>query len=247
MRLKIDWFSDPNDAGWSLSKTSGYKKLINYFEEIANTDRFSKHIVSLRTKYGLSEHGIKGSDDFMDLFPKLTKELDSNKSFQEDLRTLMLEYGLDPLMWETELTEYVITDEFTSEPYVALCSLLDYKKYVKEGNNFFIPQIHNEDVYPISLGISAFASERDIIDYIKHTYTQVIKPLQEKYKNPELKIGSIKKKKAKIQERNEFIYQNREFTRRELMSKVNDKFGEVLDYGHIGKIISLMDKKRKEL
>jgi len=247
MKLDFGGLPDPNDARNSLSKTTGYQKLFNYFEEVINTEKFSKSIVSLRKKYGLSEHGIRGSNDFMDLFPKLTYELYyKNKAFQEDLDALLLEYGLDPLMWGSELTEYIVADEFSAEPYVSLCNTWDYKKFVEKNEVRLATRIHHQDIYPIVLGISPFASERDILDYIKHTYSQVIKPLQEKYKNQTLKIGAVKKKKPKIQERNEFIYMNKELPRREIMSLVNDKFGEVLDYGHIGKIISLMEKKRKE-
>ncbi|KND47468.1 MAG: hypothetical protein AB199_03500 [Parcubacteria bacterium C7867-004] len=247
MKLDFNSLSDPDDIQNSLSKTSGYKKLFNYFEEVLNTEKFSTSIISLRKKYGLSEQGIRGSDDFMDLFPKLTDELERNKLFQEDLYTLLLEYGLDPLMWSTELTEYIVADEFSAEPYVALCNVWDYKKFVLRNEEIFSTRINDKDIYPVVLGISPFASERDIIDHIKHTYTEVIKPLQEKYKRQELKIGSVKRKKPKIKERNEFIYYNKDLPRREIMGLVSDKFGEHLDYGHIGKIISLMEKKRKEL
>lgn len=247
MRLKFDNGSDPDNALDSLSKTTGYKKLFNYFEEVVNTEKFSSSIVSLRKKYNLPEHGIKGSGDFDDLFFKLTNELLSNRAFQEDLDAFLLDYGLDPLTWGRELTEYIVADEFSTEPYVALCNIWDYKKFVQKNENLFSTIMNNEDIYPITLGISPFASERDIIDHVKHTYSQIIKPLQEKYKNSGLRIGAVKKKKPKIQERNEFIYKNRELPRREIMSLVSGKFGETLDYGHIGKIISLMKKKRKEL
>ena len=45
--------------------------------------------------------------------------------------------------------------------------------------------------------------------------------------------------------RNDLIYKNRHLPRKEIMQMVSKKFGKILDYGHISKIISL-EKKRRE-
>ena len=104
-------------------------------------------------------------------------------------------------------------------------------------------------LYPIAVRISPHASLRDILDYIKTTYHYQIYFLQKKYKDKDIKLGKFKKRKTVIQERNEFIYKNRNLPRQEIMKLVTDKFGakNTIDYGYIGKIISLEKKKRKEL
>ena len=109
-----------------------------------------------------------------------------------------------------------------------------------------IQQADNE-IYPLAIRLSPYASERDIIDYVKKNYAFTIAPAQKSYQKSGVPIGKLRKKDQKREERNEFIYQNRRLTGKELMGLVNDKFGEVLDYGHIRKIISLENKKRKEV
>ncbi len=95
---------------------------------------------------------------------------------------------------------------------------------------------------PVALLIDPEVSQRQIQDFISHNWT-TIRSYREK--KP---VITYKRKKSKIQERNDFIYQHRDLPRREIMMKVTDKYGPdgVIDYAYVGKIISLERKKREK-
>lgn len=128
-----------------------------------------------------------------------------------------------------------------------LCLLVDLQEEAEEPFGMDIQEADNT-FFPLAIRISPYATQRDILDFVKKK-APMIKHEQERYikTNKGVRIGHVKKKKERIQLRNELIYQNRNLPRKEIMRKVSDEFNEILDYGHIGKIISLMEKKRKEL
>lgn len=93
--------------------------------------------------------------------------------------------------------------------------------------------------HPVVLYINPEVSQRQIQDFIAKNWLY-IKAHQKNEKN---KITGFRKKSTL--ERNDLIYKNRHLPRKEIMQVVIKKFGKILDYGHISKIISL-EKKRRE-
>jgi hypothetical protein len=70
--------------------------------------------------------------------------------------------------------------------------------------------------------------------------------MQKKYKGKGMVLGKIRRKDSEIQERNSFIYENKDLPRKVIAQLVNKKYKkETLDYSSIGKIISREEKKRK--
>jgi len=97
--------------------------------------------------------------------------------------------------------------------------------------------------YPIVLYINPEVSQRQIQDFISKNWGVI-----EMYREDGVKsISGFRKKSKDKQERNDFIYKNRNLPRKEIMSLLYDKYGSNLDidYAHIAKIISL-EKKRRE-
>lgn len=152
-----------------------------------------------------------------------------------------------------ELEQYAYADW-------GICTLsdaeFDESKYLidEDPEMSFSLEGHNKNVikftrkYPVSIKIHQEASQNDVIDYIKKNWS-VIKGLQGKYQNED-KFFSLKNSKTKenlkLKKRNDFIYENRNLPRREIMKMVNRDFGADLDQGSIGKIISLECKKREK-
>jgi len=125
----------------------------------------------------------------------------------------------------------------------------DNKEQDETTNNFVDDfRKKSDEKYPISIRVSPYASQNEIVDYIKKRW-EFIKELQDFYRKSNVKIGRVKKKNPKVQERNDFIYQNRKLPLKKISKLVSDqeKWGDGPDIGHIGKIISLEKKKRKEL
>lgn len=97
--------------------------------------------------------------------------------------------------------------------------------------------------HPFAILISPYANEREIVDYVKKTYNLAIKPVLDKYKNPKVKLGILRKRNATKKARNKFIYENRNLSTKELAHLVAEKFEDILEYTHINKIIKEEKKK----
>lgn len=158
--------------------------------------------------------------------------------FRAELSVFCMEYGLDPYLWIDILDNYINKGVIprADENYSLPATVFDAK-----STKYF-----DKEAYPVLMAISPIASQRELISYLKSFYNVRIKPLQEKSKasltdSP----AKTRKKKTSIRERNEFIYQHRTLPRKEIMKLVSDHFGEYLDYGHIGKVISLEKSKRE--
>lgn len=235
------------------ANTSGHKKFRNYIREIFKSDYFQDFVKKIRPKYKIPAKGFSSENG--QIFPPVAWELRDNseetKSFREEIKRVCKKYKIH-LLDGTDIFENYIF--YNDTDYV-----IDFGGYgmfltvdiPQEKEEPWSKDVKEDDdlLYPIAVRISPHASLRDILDYIKTTYPYQISFLQKKYKDKDIKLGKFKKRKSIIQERNEFIYQNRDLPRQEIMKLVTDKFGSknIVDYGYIGKIISLEKKKRKEL
>ena len=157
---------------------------------------------------------------------------------------------LDKYHLEFECLEFMMTyvtdNEFIEEfigNMLFIEDIVDAKESLSNESNSI-----TDEKFPVVIRVSPYASERDILDYVKKMYSVFILPIQERYKK-QTTLGKVKNKRQFIQDRNDYIYENRHLPRKEIMRLVTDKFGGEysIDYGYIGKIISLESKKRKEL
>jgi len=248
-------------------KTQGYKKLWNYFLTIVKKEYFKKKIFELRKKYNIPENGFSGGGIVFES-PKLWRknytdkqETKLLKSIWESLRKICKKYSLFTPEWQEILGYYLFYNELQPiycENSYNLCLLTDWvaeEKMKKESRalmkgykkSLIRNTIKEADLFhPIAIRISPYATERDIIDYVKKMFP-LIRDYQKPYIESGVKIGKIKKKNKSIQERNDFIYENKDLSLNETRRLVKEKFGEGLDYEYIGKIRSEETKKRKEL
>lgn len=220
----------------------GNRKVWNYFLDLLRDKRFQNSIASIR-KYALDNKG----------------KPNNKEKFAKVIRNLCRSFGLDEMYWADELESYVLTNKLPEENLSTPCIVFDRVEmgedeypdgeYEEEYDDVLKEPIELESwsySYPVILRISPYASQREIIDYVKKTYTRHIKPIQERYKDEGVYLGRVKKKKKGIQERNDFIYKNRHLPSKEIMRLLYDKFeGIDIDYGYIGKIISMEKKKRE--
>jgi hypothetical protein len=187
--------------------------------------------------YFLDKTKEKGFQERVVQYNKMRAKM-NEVQYRAELRIFCSDYGLDPYKWIDILYSYIHKgiiprpDENYSLPATVFTT-----KSIKYFDN---------DVFPVTLGISPFASQRDLISYIKSFYSSQIRPIQEQAKQS-LKDSPVKtrRKKSSVRERNEFIYQHRLLPRKTIVSLVATGFGEYLDYGNVGKIISL-EKARRE-
>ncbi|MBI4086442.1 hypothetical protein HY416_00455 [Candidatus Kaiserbacteria bacterium] len=131
---------------------------------------------------------------------------------------LRLEYLPDELLW------------FDNEDHFLLKCMYEHFDEVSK-------------THPVVLYINPEVSQRQIQDFLAKNWAE-IEQYRKDVKSP---ITGPRKKNKRTQERNDFIYEHRQLPRKEIMHLLYDKYGAELDidYGYIGKIISL-EKKRRE-
>lgn len=233
----------------AFCSTQSYKKLWNYFLEIVKTNSFQSAIKTLREKYQIPPKGFKGRNISYYLPPNEWKPKNKNliKKLDKELVGLCNKYSLHFISWAEVISFYLFYNKLKPryDPNSSDLFLLSDLKL--EKNEPYSKEIRESDdaAYPIAIRISPYASERDILDYIKKIYNIAIKPAQECYINKNIKIGKIKSKNQIIQKRDEFIYQNRNKSGKEIKRLVSEKFGVDLPYEYIPKIIHRENKKRQ--
>lgn len=238
---------------------TGKKKIWNYLAGIAEDPEFQKKVRECRSKHDIPLAGHK--DIVYDLpfensteikFFRLPEHLVNNDAYFHDVSVLTEKIVLD-FMWFDVIGMYVAYNFWEDTSWWGktfdisdshsdidmLSSLTEdvemYKDYMRVRANS----------YPVSILVNPYASQRDIIEYIKKNYRRHIFPIQEKYKKEGVKIGVIRKRKSSVRKRNDFIYEHRKLSKKELTSMVAENFGEIMDYTYLAKIIANEEKKRK--
>ncbi len=96
--------------------------------------------------------------------------------------------------------------------------------------------------YPIHIGINPRATKRDVLDYINKRWDYIRGVLDYYEENPK---GIRKRRK---QERDDFIWLNKDSPAKDLAEKVNEKFpDEVLTYSDINSILYYLRKRKSQL
>ncbi len=235
--------------------TQGRMKAKRLFEEILLKDEFQKQVGRIRHKYGYPKNGTPPSQQTRDDLNSGEAILNiEDDEYEKELAQLCFEFGLLPEHWLNALNFYVSFNEvleMSSEDSRDVCfvddSLWDDSQKTAEEKLLF----------PVSIRLGAYASERDITDFIRKNM-HIILDYQESaqdiliQRSPSrrpLTIKSVRTRKKAIQERNDFIYEHRHLPRREIMNLLMEQRpGEDQpDQAYIGKIISLEKKKRKDV
>ena len=235
--------------------TQGYKKLWSYFFEVMRTEKFQKKIKSLRIDFDIPEKCFELQNNFP---PKNWKYRLDNPAWNKRIETICAEYDLHFSYWSNVIENYAFYNDLSlifNSSY-DLCFFIDVnndlKKLDLDEKRMAIKIKKSDDHhFPFAIRISPYASERDIIDFIKKNFTTLIEPNQKRYfENNSIKkvpIGKTKKKKFSIQERNDFLYKNQNLPKKDLMKIISEKYPPAIDYAYITNIISKENKKRKDV
>lgn len=254
-KVKMDKIDKREQEDRNFS-TQGHKKLWNYFLEVSKTDYFRNTILELRKKYKIPENGYKCAETYttppqewrIQMRGLGKSGISENIKIFKDIKPICEKYHLHYADWSEVIEDYLFFNKLRQIMHTNSYSLCLLSDLIEEKREPFGKDFTGSDdfFYPIAIRISPYASERDIVDYVKKMFP-AIKAFQKPYINPEVKIGKVKRKKPSIQKRNNFIYDNRQLSLNETKRLVEEKFGESLDYEYIGKIRSDEAKKRKEL
>lgn len=251
----------------SIKINQGLQKVLNYLDYFIDSDFFQNEIKALREKYKIPPDGFIKCDydkisehDIFYVPPEwcFVKNKQCIKKLNIDIKKIakklpLKNHYLHLIIKVYLFHNFVIKNKESFLSSENLCKVINERErffeYYGADPEFYLECIKNENLtYPISIRLSPYASQRDILDFIKNNFF-LIKSSQDKYIKQKSKFSRIKTKDYRKQERNRFIYEHRNLPRKKIMKLVADKFGydDVIDYGHIGKIISVEKKKRKEV
>lgn len=235
--------------------TKGFKKLWNYFQEIAETELYITTLNRLILECDIPPQGfdqriLSIADDRRFILPPEWRYYESEKKYvevSEEIKKLCKRFHLHYMDWFEVIAKHLFYNLIEVPRYpnsYNLCLVSDLVETKQEPLEEF--EESDDIAFPVAIRVSPYASQRDIIDFVKKAHTQ-IEAYQKKYRDEQAKIGRVKTKKPLVRQRDNFIYELRDLPRQQIMRLLNEKLGISLDYGHIGKIISLEAKKRKEV
>ena len=239
----------------NLQEINAFLKVKNYYLDLINRKDFQDEVKKIRIKYRIPAKGFSKREKH--LFPEppeygpkyprrwsnfIKEPIDQffwMKLFKDEKK--LGEKFQIPSSSLNIIDDYVLYNDISliDSDTPTLCMIQDchdigmYKEIDKEI----------DASYPIMLRISPYASERDVLDYIKVIYSKKIEPLQEKYAVKESLVGKTRKKKNK--ERDDFIYMHCHLKAQEIKKILPEKWSTTT-YNEINKVIQLQKEKRKE-
>ena len=241
-----------------IRKTESFNKIWDYVNTLPEEVSFQKEVARFRKKYSLPKKGFP-----LDKVKGFIKFLHSDKwvAFTEEINKIAeIKYGLYSNWGAHTFRHYVLYNKLEEPEFGTLSQFkiadmtLMFKKYEdysdqdkKEKDLMSYEEKiemlkHISKNYPCAIFIGPYAGEREVVDYVKKIWNIGIKPILKEYKNPKVKLGKIRKRNPSKQKRNKFIYENRKLGSK-LTSLVAEKFGDLLDYTYILRIIKAEGKK----
>ncbi len=236
-----------------IRETKSFQRTISYLKGLADSKEFSDTIKRLRKKCHLPEGGLK--EYIFVTMPAngkqvlTTPDCMAEVEYRKDLEILANKYALD-FLWIEYLEHYLVYNNFEIDSFVYPIDITDINalvngpfQYEGEEESALDYVKKTAEMHPIAILISPYASQQEIVDYIKKMHRISIKPLQDSYRDPNIKLGKTRRKDDTIKERNDFIIANKHLPSKKIVSLVAEKYGKILDYTYINKIISDYEKK----
>jgi len=236
-----------------LESSQSHKKIWNFAQRVIREESFVEELEKLRAEWNIPAKGFVNRDE-LDKWSLETKHT-SDLAFicsEGSLRDLFESHNLNIRHWSmwsfffyNELNQTVLPIEPDG-----LCFVED----LDEEGVTRIPSEEAENLkqYPISIRVSPYASQRDIVEYVKKMYSILILDVQMKYRKDELSLGSGRERNPEYLEVVDFIWEHRSMKHKKLATFVREHFTDRKfsfewppDYGTIGKIISEEKKRRK--
>lgn len=227
--------------------TNAQVKMYAYLCSLAGKPDFLESVIDIRKKFSLPNNGFNNDLDdefaFVNKLPVCVDESGEEMDFQKAVYNLASQFDIT-FAWLDTIQGYVLYGDFFFTKILPLVQILDIPDILDDdsASNSFA---NIADSLPVGIFVSPYASGLDIIDYVKKQYKIEIKPLQSKYAVDGAKIGKVRKKNSKVQDRDDFICKHKDLPTNELASRVSAEYGMILEYTYINKIIARKCKRGK--
>lgn len=231
-----------------FQSTKSFLQARRAFVVTVQQDKFQKDIADIRKENNISpclEESDKdwyssGNVSFKDGTGKFVHLDQKMKEISENL---CLKYSLRAEDYSEMIRYYIYFNKIAFPRWVnhwGGCIVKDEHEKHFDPESDLLEEKDFDCRYPISVRISPEASEQEIIDFVKKIYKTRIKPLQELFVQRKVK----KLRSRPVEERNSFIYENREMDRGELAKLAKEKFGIMFSKFDLTQIIHSEKQKR---
>lgn len=231
----------------SKGKSKIDQKAISFVQELFTYKGFGKMVRRIRYETSIPRRGfdIALFDKLVlqDIHPRFPSKAFKRTLYIQNVKGLLALYGLS-FDWFEFISDYILFNYIGDVSYntsqIILLDLGNKNNNLAEHKKMLAGAA---ELNPVVFMIPPFASQREISDFIAQN-SDNIKDIQKCYQTGNRRIGKKKTNNPRIKERNHFIYLNRNLPKLELMRKVNEKFGVILDYTYLNKIIAAEAKKK---
>lgn len=249
--------SDKNKKAIKKESVKAQKKMYAYICSLAGNPDFLNAVSVIRTRYSLPEKGFESDiEDVLDFVEGLSPSVDEEGNptdFRKDIYALATQYHVS-LAWLEAIQDYVLYDDFFFTKISSLVQIVDLLEVIndadtdEEEDSVVLIRRAFENLsnsFPLAIFVSPYATGRDIIDYVKKEYKKTIEPAQIKHRDSKVKIGKVRHRSGTVQERDLFICKHKDLPAQKIVSLVSKKYGVLLDYSYINRIIATKCKRKK--
>ncbi len=251
--------------------TSAETKLFNYIKKLLEDPSFRNELDNVRKTSGIPENGFKRiyinkkykTKKFKHL--KTPEELGyefDNKKFNQAMDNVFEKYGISEGLagsWTTLLRSIVLYNSYEFEDYYSTYGSMVYGMIDVIDLSSMLSQNYEDepaedrinlleeytDSKPVAILINPYATQRDILDFVKKLYKTSISPILNSYKKNDIALGKKRKSNDRTENRNRLIYENRHLPKKELIHLVSKEYKEVLEQSYLNTIIRKEKEKRK--
>jgi hypothetical protein len=234
-------------------RTHGFQVLWRHVQDTIATTAFQRQIAQMRSQYSIPAEGFSTPESGSWRHPLEAwkhSHTDDGRKILNDIRTQLAvicrEHHLLPRDWTDIIESYLFYNKLLLDIAPGarnLCFVAD----ATTGKDGLGRDVDDEikQTFPAALYISPYASERDVIDYVKKVFMPEIKRIQDAHRKPGVSIGKTRKRKSIVRKRNESMHQNRSSSDKKIAQIVRENHSDApLKPGSINKTLSREKKRR---
>ncbi len=252
--------------GKKLKVTQTAVKTAYFLDNLLLKSSVTKQIAILREKLGIPEGGLwldkktlekiivqpfylpvaEGSPlkEFRDLLEPIEERIPIQNF--ESIGIILKLFALYDL-YDIEFSSYLFSGEGICKIVNSRNEWTDYQPNNKKTTSYYLKHLQQEsEYYPLHIRLSPYASQRDVVDYIKANWKTIKKGLGE-MKREEMLLGKIRKKDLELRERDKFMYENKHLSEEEIRKLLKKHLGITIYQMEVRKIISREGKKRQDV
>lgn len=223
------------------------KRARDYIEELIESPKFYTSVLNFRKKNQIpgKGFGISVFDELLiaEVYPRIPDDILDKNSLIKSINNFLIRYGFSQ-EWFDFFSDYLLFEFIGDTENKKQIFLLDLGHRGQKKRDEQIEILNKNTIQnPIVILLPPFVSQRNIYDFIVSRWHQ-IENIQRKYNKELIKIVSTRRKNERIKQRDQYILKNHLLPKKKLMSKVADKFGDILDYTYLSKIIATGLKKK---